>query len=268
MIARGLGCRPDSPGARGNWDASERLGASNIVLPERVDWTAHIDWIRHQGASNACLGFAFARALQLSRRVQDAPQCEMPSPLHIYDLARGVQGRLFILGLNGGQEQEDGGAAPEFAAIALERYGFCPESACPWDEARVRQPLKMHEYMGGISRRAVLAHRITDEGQARLQAIRAAITLGHGGIIGIDVDNAFVDWTNVVPWTGIRGARLGGHALAWVGYDPLSLWIVNSWGDDWGDEGIARIAWNVIASENTRSVWVVDSIPSFVPQRF
>lgn len=266
MTPRGFGCLPDDMAARGNWDASDRLGVSSFVVPERVDWTGHLDWVRDQGSTQACLGFAFARALQLSRRVLESPTYEMPSPLHIYDVARGVQGRVYIDDTT--WEQTDDGASPGCASVALARYGFCPESACPWDADRVRFPLRMHEYMGAVERRSVITHRIADGGPARIQAIRAAIALEHGGIIGIDVDEAFVEWEGSVPWTGMTGPRAGGHALAWCGYDPFSLWVVNSWGDGWGDNGIARISWGVIAGESTRSAWVVDSVPSLVPQRF
>jgi len=265
MTFHGLGLLPDPADARGNWDASERLSAPWLVVPERVHWLQHIDWIRDQGNSNACVGFAFARAIQLSRRAQDNPFFEMPSALHIYDVTRGVQGRAWI-----DREQEwqsDDGASPACAALALERYGFCPEVACPWDERRVRSPLDMHEYINAIQRRDVLCHRVLDGGPTRVEAIRAAIAQGHGGMIGMDVDQSFIEWTDVTPWSGMTGNRLGGHAMAWCGYDPFSLWVVNSWSDDWGDQGIGRIAWSVIAGQNTRSVWVIDSVPSVLSQR-
>lgn len=265
-MIRGLGCLEDKPHAHGNWDASQRLRVARLGMPECIDWTGRLDWIRDQGASNACLGFAFARALQLSRRAQGEHLFELPSALHIYDMARGIQGRVCLNEET--DEQLDDGARPECAAIALQRYGFCGENVCPWDERRVRFPLHMHEYMGAIEQRAVLSHRIVLGGADRVAEIRSAIALGHGGFIGMDVDEAFCEWTDVIPWTGLTGRRLGGHAMAWIGYDPFSLWVVNSWGDDWGDEGIGRIAWSVIASDITRSAWVVDSVPSYVPQRF
>src|SRR6185503_12166757 len=37
-----------------------------------------------------------------------------------------------------------------------------------------------------------------------------------------------------------NGKPVGGHAFAIVGYDDQGFWILNSWGDKWGKEGLAR----------------------------
>ncbi|MDQ0319420.1 hypothetical protein QO002_001558 [Pararhizobium capsulatum DSM 1112] len=36
------------------------------------------------------------------------------------------------------------------------------------------------------------------------------------------------------------GAPLGGHAFVIVGYDADGFWILNSWGERWGDNGVAH----------------------------
>ncbi len=41
-----------------------------------------------------------------------------------------------------------------------------------------------------------------------------------------------------------RTHMLGGHAFAIVGYDALGLWVQNSWGEGWGDDGLARISYD------------------------
>jgi hypothetical protein len=47
----------------------------------------------------------------------------------------------------------------------------------------------------------------------------------------------------------------GGHAFAIVAYDRASLWMQNSWGEDWGRSGFARISHNDRLVNGT-DVWV------------
>jgi hypothetical protein len=48
---------------------------------------------------------------------------------------------------------------------------------------------------------------------------------------------------------------LGGHAFAIVAYDGQGLWIQNSWGNEWGMEGFARISYDDWLANGT-DVWV------------
>ncbi|NKM60728.1 hypothetical protein GFL58_06790 [Rhizobium leguminosarum bv. viciae] len=41
-----------------------------------------------------------------------------------------------------------------------------------------------------------------------------------------------------------NGAPIGGHAFVIVGYNAEGFWILNSWGDEWGDDGIAHWAYD------------------------
>ncbi len=52
------------------------------------------------------------------------------------------------------------------------------------------------------------------------------------------------------------GKQLGGHAVSLVGYDDASsAWIVrNSWGDEWGENGFFRIAYNDASNLGMQSV--------------
>lgn len=65
-------------------------------------------------------------------------------------------------------------------------------------------------------------------------------------------------WSKVL--TGDRdiaysSIKLGGHAFAIVGYDKSGLWIQNSWGESWGDHGLARLGYSDWL-ENGCDVWV------------
>jgi hypothetical protein len=52
------------------------------------------------------------------------------------------------------------------------------------------------------------------------------------------------------------GDPVGGHAFAIVGYDDTGFWVLNSWGSDWGVNGIAK--WTYADWANTvMDAWVL-----------
>lgn len=49
---------------------------------------------------------------------------------------------------------------------------------------------------------------------------------------------------------------LGGHAFAIVGYDEKSFWVQNSWGSDWGRDGLAQWSYEDWQA-NVKDAWVL-----------
>ncbi len=62
-----------------------------------------------------------------------------------------------------------------------------------------------------------------------------------------------VDEEGVIPYDPAADP-LGGHAFAIVAYDRVGFWIQNSWGDDWGHHGFARITYDDWLANGT-DVW-------------
>lgn len=48
----------------------------------------------------------------------------------------------------------------------------------------------------------------------------------------------------------------GYHEVTWVGYTDQGVIIQNSWGDDWGDHGLARLAWDWVAAR-VGELWAI-----------
>jgi hypothetical protein len=53
-----------------------------------------------------------------------------------------------------------------------------------------------------------------------------------------------------------ESGTIGGHAFAVVGYTNEGFWVQNSWGTDWGDNGVALWTYEDWL-ENVRDAWVV-----------
>lgn len=66
----------------------------------------------------------------------------------------------------------------------------------------------------------------------------------YNNFMNADADHVFVD----VPPAGEQ--TLGGHAIAAFAYDQNGVWILNSWGTEWGRNGWAQLSWDFIVGSN------------------
>jgi hypothetical protein len=75
----------------------------------------------------------------------------------------------------------------------------------------------------------------------RIQRIKKSLSLLRPIVIGIRTPYSFAASLNGDTWDGIVDEIRGGHALSLIGYDDKkeggSFEIMNSWGQEWGDEG-------------------------------
>lgn len=249
-MIRGLGYIHDD--APGNWPVGELFGAVSDG-PPAFDRSGLLDGrILDQRDSGSCVGHAVSRAIQLRLRAAGHLDAELPCVLAVYALARVHQG------MRVGRHLPDAGSTITAAVESIIEHGFARESVWPWDPDLVREMPPWDVVQAQWDQRGIRAHRLVQTGDQRCVAIRAALVLGCGVALGLDADQSLMDLRGDGVWTGMTSPRLGGHAMAALDYDEQALRVVNSWGDDWGASGLGRIAWEYIASESTRSVWIID----------
>jgi hypothetical protein len=250
-LRRGLGCLTDPPDARGNWHASELLGASQVTL-ESCDRTFLLDGkIADQGQTSSCVGHGVARAIQLRLRAGLDPQAERPSALGIYLHARGIRGDGSVR-----EGYPDIGTTIADACEAVSVHGYCRESVWPFDAGEVTSALPWHVAQAEFDQIGLKHHRLDSEGEARCALIRLALSKGCGVAVGFEVDQAFMDLHGSAAWAGATNG--GGHCMAALDWDSEALRVVNSWSKDWADSGLGRITWEAVASQ-ARSIWIVDA---------
>ena len=245
-MKRGFGCLPDAPSARGS-HALEQLCAAPIALS--ADWSHLADPAVDQGSTSTCFAHAWASALAQCMRAKGLA-FERPSALLIADMAKGVSGTRGL----------DVGCSLGATELAVRWAGFAPESAVPWRESEVCREIWADEYQGAILQVGTRSHRVTSDVRV---AVSAAISSGCGVVIGIDVDQSFIDHRGGAAWSKMTGARLGGHALSVCGYSDTGVKVLNSWGTDWGENGFGWISWDYIESDHCGSIWVVDAAPEY-----
>ena len=186
-----------------------------------------------QGKTSSCVAHAVAQALYTRMRAQGRQSPPLPSRRWIYRLARETHG----------EGQYDDGTWISNACFAMRELGWCTERYAPWDPLRINDPMPFSARRHAFDQRiSVQDHAITATGFALQEEIKRAIYSHFPLVFGAMVDYPFLQ---VADWTPapLDNHVVGGHAMVAVGYDDLSVHVINSWGRAWGEGGLGRITW-------------------------
>ncbi len=239
-----LGYLPDPPDARDH--THERMGLSSARLPESASLRPFVVEVMDQRATSACVAFSTAQALRVCLSAQGVAAPPLPSRLAIYWAARAVSGLT----------DRDDGCYIRSAFAQLGSLGWATESDWPFSEERVFARPPWYVWRDGYDAKLTGYYRIAVTGQARIEAVKAAIAARHPVVAGFRVDAAFMNLAPAEIWPGPSSDE-GGHAICLTGYDADAVEFVNSWGYGYGDNGFGRIAWDAVADPLVCSdVWV------------
>lgn len=107
-------------------------------------------------------------------------------------------------------------------------------------------------------------YRVFETGVPRIEALKTALSNNIIPVLGTDTTQEFLDYRGgILHRPNDRQRSTGGHALFLCGYDDECAYGVNSWGLDYGDEGLIRLGWDYITWEQTRDVWCVERAPYY-----
>jgi C1A family cysteine protease len=234
---------------RDTLDFRDRMFVPTLVeVPSNIPLSDYLKFkvpVLDQGVEGSCTGFGLATvANYLLMRRQQVPDSTQVSARMFYELARrydewpGVQ---------------YSGSSARGAMKGWQKHGVCSRE--DWDYN---------------SNDAVTYADFT---QARMEAARqrplgAYFRVNHKDLIAMhaaiaEVGVLYATATVHAGWqtVGENGIIypsdeiLGGHAFAIVGYDRYGFWLQNSWGEDWGRGGMARVSYDDWLS-NATDVWV------------
>ncbi|MFD1874294.1 N-acetylmuramoyl-L-alanine amidase [Hymenobacter bucti] len=192
-----------------------------------------------QGREGACTGFALATVANylLGQRAQP---CQPVSAHMLYAMARrydewegeGYEGSSARGAIKGWHkhgvctEQEWGGNdVPRLTGTLAQAAGRCPLGA--YFRVNHKDLVSMHNALAEVG-------------------VLYATCIVHNGWQQIGTDGLIKAGTT----------RLGGHAVAIVGYDERGFWLQNSWGPAWGHRGFAHLTYDDWLANGT-DVWVV-----------
>lgn len=129
----------------------------------------------------------------------------------------------------------------------LKLYGVCEEKYFPHKDHETEWELMNTQIPESASKNA-LKHRI--EYYQRLynaEQIRYALYHFHSASISVDIFESIISAPKGrVPMPAIGEKSMGQHCVAAIGYDKDGIYFANSWGRDWGDNGIGFFTWEYI----------------------
>jgi len=204
-------------------------------LPDRLrDWD-HGREILDQGNEGACTGFALAAAINELNRGRDLD--EQVSPYMLYDMAR--------------RYDEWDGEDYEGSSLRGAIRGWKNAGACDKDLFKKRGRLTLAAAKDARRTRLGAYYRLRPE----LNDFQVA--LNEVGILFVSAtthDGWDLWGKGKIPFKGATSD--GGHAFAIVGYADDGFIVQNSWGPDWGRDGMAIWSYEDW-SANLMDAWVV-----------
>lgn len=218
-------------------------------LPEAVSLLKYAPTRRNQGSQGSCVGWGSAYAartiLEAERTGRDPDDIAF-SPAYLYNQ----------IGLEGCQ-----GAYINNAMEVMKEQGLISLSEFPYDDDNCsRQPSssqkqKAAQYrMNGFNRLTQGDASGTGNEKIDLVAIKQNLAQGAPVVIGMMVGGSFMQnmmgkevWTPTEQDLSMYG--FGGHCMCVIGYDDYkeggAFQIMNSWGNEWGKNGVAWVPYNV-----------------------
>ena len=217
---------------------------SEVVEPNVTSLKQYAPEIRNQGGYGTCVGWATAYYAQSIIRAKEKEMTDKNtitdnafSPLFLYVNAKSntdpncKEGIGIPSALN--KMKEIG--SPLYKDFSVRCATKIPDSV--YQKAKQFR-LKEYTKLFGLK----------EQFRVRIRETRKALMTGNPVLIGMDISNAFLSANVVYEPDSIS---VGGHAMTIIGYDDDkyggSFEVINSWGDDWGNEGFMWIRYKDFA---------------------
>jgi hypothetical protein len=255
MMNHGFGYRDCPQSACGTHCLDDILGAAPAEPPEKLDLSHLVTQKRNQGAVGTCPGFGISQAMVNCARQQPGYEdFEYPSELQIYIQGRAVEHIL--------KDPVDG-CSLDAGLRGLQLGGFVKQKVWPYTPENVARRNTILPL--GISQNALLkanlrTHRLLQKGPELYRTSKSLLHSGKGIVGGWNIDGSFEAWTpSKGPWDGMKGPKEGGHCLCLHDYPDGLFRLINSWGENEGDEGFWLVTDRVL--DMAIALWVIDYVP-------
>ena len=230
-------------------------GANGVTLPASVDLRTWAVPVGNQGNLGSCVSWAINYAMLGWYSRHDGKAGQPFHPMYTYS-------QIHV-------KEPPGGSYPEDALKVAKNQGtdtmahYNPPSHSTADFTH--QPSAAERANAGkwrITGFHALFDRGAPGGTAGEAMIQTELAEGRPVAIGMKVLSAFQNMYNKTSladatYGDTTSSFLGYHEVLALGYDPKGLLIQNSWGQEWGFKGYARLTWPVVEQMVT-SAYVID----------
>jgi len=224
----------------------ETLYADNTKnpLPETVSLLEYCPTRGNQGQQGSCVAWSSAyaaRTILQARATGQNPDNVKFSPSYLYNQIKmdGCQGSYINLAME-----------------TMQKNGGLPFDEFPYTDEDCNKKPSSYQLKKAQEFNIRGAQRLSIDGdnyKINLLAIKQNLAQGSPVVIGMKVGGSFMQdmmgqdlWTPTESDYDMNG--FGGHAMCVIGYDDNrsggAFQIMNSWGMDWGNKGIAWVKYN------------------------
>ncbi len=208
-------------------------GSGSKTLPKKVDLSMYVPPVRSQGSIGSCAAWStvyYAKTMQenMERRWDVTQEDHQFSPLFTYNQITG--------GVNKGTYIID-------HMVMMEKQGVPPISIFPhlnnlkaFPDEKVKAAAV--EYLSLSHKKLDEYNRSTGTWRVDINAVKTALAESLPVVVGFATYPNFYRYRGGI-YSKVSGTSKSGHAMCVVGYDDErhAFRIVNSWGDDWGEDG-------------------------------
>lgn len=218
-------------------------------LPEAVSLLKYAPARLNQGSQGSCVGWGSAyaaRTILEAQRTGKSPDAIAFSPAYLYNQIglEGCQGAYIPNAMEVMQEQ---------GLISMRDFPYYDDDCSKQPTAAQKQKAGAYTMPGYVRLTKGDAQGVGSEA-IDLVAIKQNIAQGAPVVIGMMVGGSFMQnmmgkavWNPTQQDLSMQG--FGGHCMCVIGYDDFkeggAFQIMNSWGPEWGENGVAWVPYNV-----------------------
>lgn len=225
-------------------------------IPTSFDLSAKMPTVQNQLNQSSCVAFASMYVKSYHEYVEKGltqyTESDIMSPSFIYNQTNAYKIR------NNGVGCQNSGSFFDDVLNFLKNNGVCSISDMSYNENDC-STLPNQNTINKAKLNKITSFRRVN--MSNNSDVKTLIYTGSPILIGVETDNNFHNASLLTNgkyiWKGNNSKKTGLHALVIVGYDDniQAFKIINSWGNNWGNNGYAWIAYDYIAT-SVKEAWV------------
>lgn len=218
-------------------------------LPEAVSLLKYAPDRKNQGSQGSCVGWGSAYAartiLEAQRTGRDPDQIAF-SPAYLYN-------QIGLENCQGAYINNAMDVMKDQGLVTLREFPYNDQDCSKQPNSALKQQASQYK-MKGFNRLTVGDAQGVGNEKIDLVAIKQNIAQGAPVVIGMMVGGTFMQpMMGKDVWnpsqSDLDKYGFGGHCMCVIGYDDYkeggAFQIMNSWGPDWGKDGVAWVPYNV-----------------------
>lgn len=218
-----------------------------------IDLRIKCSSIYDQGKLGSCTANAILSAYKYDEINQQGHINFEPSRLFLYYNERQMEGKT----------EFDSGASIRDGIKSLNKIGVCSEDKWPYNISYFKYKPTQDCYTEAKGHGSLQYKRLIQD----IDQFKECLKSGFPFVFGFSVYESFesenVAKTGIMKIPTENERVLGGHAVMCVGYndDNKTFIIMNSWGEDWGDNGYFYMPYDYIKNNNfANDFWTISKI--------